>query len=123
LAGGRFVRLDEHVRDKRGALERDTQLSHFLPQTALIWSATEQVNAYVSYMRGISLGQEAPFWTSNDGAFLPSMVSRQVELGVKAAPSDSLTLGAALFRTTQPFQYAKPDGSSAGYTFVEEGQQ
>jgi len=34
-----------------------------------------------------------------------------------------LMLGAALFRITQPFQYAKPDDSDAGFTFVQEGTQ
>ncbi|WP_457395357.1 TonB-dependent receptor domain-containing protein, partial [Roseateles sp. P5_E1] len=41
----------------------------------------------------------------------------------KYAATDALTLGAAVFRTSQPFQYARPDGSDAGYTFVAEGQQ
>jgi len=123
LAGGRFVRLDERAYDKRGTPERHSRLSRFLPQTALVWKATDEVNAYVSYVRGISLGQEAPFWTSNEGTFLPAVLSRQVEVGVKFVPGDALTLGAALFRTSQPFQYAKPDGSDAGYTFVEEGQK
>ena len=123
LAGGRFVRLDERAFDKRGTPERHSTLSRFLPQTALVWKATEQVNVYASYVRGISLGQEAPFWTSNDGAFLAPVLSRQTEVGVKYAAADALTLGAALFRTSQPFQYAKPDASDAGYTFVAEGQQ
>ena len=34
-----------------------------------------------------------------------------------------MTLSAALFRISRPFQYAKPDASDAGYTFVEEGRQ
>lgn len=123
LAGGRFVRVDERSFSKRGVPERADRLSRFLPQTALIWNATSEVSAYASYVTGLSLGQEAPFWTANDGAFLPSVRSRQVELGLKFASSESLTLGAALFRTSQPFQYAKPDGSGAGYTFVEEGQR
>lgn len=123
LAGGRFVRLDERTYSKHGTPERADRLSRFLPQTALIWKATSGINAYASYVTGLSLGQEAPFWTSNDGAFLPSMRSRQVELGIKFASSESLTLGAALFRTSQPFQYARPDGSDAGYTFVQEGRQ
>jgi iron complex outermembrane receptor protein len=123
LAGGRFVRLDERAFDKRGTPERHSTLSRFLPQTALIWKATEAVNVYASYVRGISLGQEAPFWTSNDGAFLAPVLSRQTEVGIKYAASDALTLGAAVFRTSQPFQYARPDGSDAGYTFVAEGQQ
>ncbi len=123
LAGGRFVKLDERAWDKRGNPERESRVSHFLPQTALIWSATEQLNVYASYVRGISLGQEAPFWTSNDGEFLPSVLSRQAEVGAKYAPTDALTLSAALFRISRPFQYAKPDGSAAGHTFVEEGRQ
>ena len=123
LAGGRFVQLDERAWDKRGNPERESRVSRFLPQTAVIWSADVQLNVYASYVRGISLGQEAPFWTSNDGEFLPSVLSRQLEVGTKYAPNDALTLSAALFRISRPFQYAKPDASDAGYTFVEEGRQ
>ena len=123
LAGGRFVRLDERAFDKRGNLERSSRLSRFLPQTALIWSANDDLNLYVSYAQGISLGQEAPFWTTNEGTFLPAVRSRQIEVGAKYTPSDALTLSAALFRINQPFQYAKPDDSAYGYTFVQEGQQ
>ncbi|WMJ71228.1 TonB-dependent siderophore receptor [Stenotrophomonas sp. 24(2023)] len=123
LAGGRFVRLDERAYDKRGALERRDRLSRFLPQTALVWKATGALSAYASYVRGIALGQEAPFWTSNAGDFLPAVESRQLEAGVKFAATDALDLGAALFRIRQPYQYAMPDGSAAGYSFVEAGQQ
>lgn len=123
LAGGRFVHLDERAYDKRGTPERNSTLSRFLPQTALVWSATDQLNAYASYVRGIALGQEAPFWTSNEGEFLPSVLSRQVEVGLKYAPSSAVTLGAAVFRTSQPYQYAQPDDSDAGFTFVQRGQQ
>lgn len=123
LAGGRYVRLDERAYDKRGTPERHSRLSQFLPQTALVWQATEQLNVYASYVEGLSLGQEAPFWTSNGSTFLPAMQSRQRELGVKYGATDGLMLGAAVFRTTQPFQYAKPDASDAGFTFVQEGTQ
>lgn len=123
LAGGRYVRLDERAYDKRGTPERHSRLSQFLPQTALVWQATQQLNVYASYVEGLSLGQEAPFWTSNGSTFLPAMQSRQRELGVKYAATDGLMLGAAVFRTTQPFQYAKPDASDAGFTFVQEGTQ
>jgi iron complex outermembrane receptor protein len=123
LAGGRFVRLDERAFDKRGNPERSSRLSRFLPQAALIWSANDELNLYASYAQGISLGQEAPFWTTNEGTFLPAVRSRQLEMGAKYTPSDALTLGAALFRISQQFQYAKPDDSAYGYTFVQEGQQ
>lgn len=123
LAGGRFVRLDERAYDKRGAPERHSRLSRFLPQTAVLWNASDETSLYASYVRGIALGQEAPFWTSNEGMFLPAVESRQVELGVKFAPGDDLALGAALFRTSQPYQYARPDDSAMGFTFVQHGQQ
>ena len=123
LAGGRFVRLDERAYDKRGTPQRQSRLSRFLPQTALVWKANDQLNVYGSYVRGISLGQEAPFWTSNADEFLPSVQSRQLEVGVKYVPADTLTVGAALFRISQPYQFAQPDDSEAGYTFVQQGTQ
>ncbi len=123
LAGGRFVRLAERAFDKRGNLERSSRLSRFLPQAALIWSANDALNLYASYAQGLSLGQEAPFWTTNEGTFLPAVRSRQLEVGAKYTPSDALTLSAALFRISQPFQYARPDDSAYGYTFVQQGQQ
>jgi iron complex outermembrane receptor protein len=123
LAGGRFVKLDEIANDSNNVRERRTQLSKFLPQTALLWQATDQLNAYVSYSKGLSLGQEAPYWTSNADSFLPPLLSRQTELGIKYAATSSLDLGAALFRISQPFQYARPDDSEAGYTFVQQGNQ
>ena len=123
LAGGRLLRLDERAYDKRGNPERRSRLSRFLPQTALLWQVTADTNVYASYVRGVSLGQEAPFWTSNEGTYLPPMLSRQVEVGIKHAATDGLTLGAALFRNSQPFQYAQADASDAGFTFVQQGQQ
>lgn len=123
LAGGRFVRLDEYANDSDNVRERHTRLSKFLPQTALLWQATDQLNAYVSYSKGLSLGQEAPYWTSNADSFLPPLLSRQTEVGLKFSATESLALGAALFRISQPYQFARPDDSDAGYTFVQQGNQ
>ena len=123
LLGGRHVRLDERAYDKRGNPQRHSRLSQFLPQTALLWKANDALNVYASYVEGIALGQEAPFWTSNADTFLPSVQSRQFEAGLKYSLARDLQLGAAVFRTTQPYQYAKPDDSDLGYTFVEQGKQ
>ncbi len=123
LLGGRHVRLDERAYDKRGNPQRHSRLSQFLPQTALLWKANDALNVYASYVEGIALGQEAPFWTSNADTFLPSVQSRQFEAGLKYSLARDLQLGAAVFRTTQPYQYAKPDDSDVGYTFVEQGKQ
>ncbi len=123
LLGGRHVRLDERAYDKRGNPQRHSRLSQFLPQTALLWKANDALNVYASYVEGIALGQEAPFWTSNADTFLPSVQSRQLEAGLKYSLARDLQLSAAVFRTTQPYQYAKPDDSDVGYTFVEQGKQ
>ncbi|WP_313401465.1 TonB-dependent siderophore receptor [Stenotrophomonas sp.] len=123
LLGGRHVRLDERAYDKRGNPQRHSRLSQFLPQTAMLWKANDALNVYASYVEGIALGQEAPFWTSNADTFLPSVQSRQLEAGLKYSLARDLQLGAAVFRTTQPYQYAKPDDSDVGYTFVEQGKQ
>ncbi len=122
LLGTRFVRLDERAYDDAGTLERHTRLSRSLPNAALIWLPDEALTGYLSYSEGLSLGQEAPFWTSNDGEILAPVLSRQLELGAKYRASDKLALSAALFRMRRPYQYARPDTSSAGYTFVQQGE-
>jgi iron complex outermembrane receptor protein len=66
---------------------------------------------------------EAPYWTSNDGQTLAPRLSRQIEAGAKYAADDALDLSAALFRIRQPYQFAQPDGSVAGFTFVQQGEE
>jgi iron complex outermembrane recepter protein len=123
LAGGRFVRLHERAYDDVGVPERDTRLGKFLPQSAVLWQPTTQLTGYLSYSESLSLGNEAPYWTSNDGTTLAPLLSRQTEAGVKYAWSDALNLQAALYRIRQPYQFAQPDTSAAGFTFVQQGDE
>ncbi len=123
LAGARFVRLHERAYDDAGTLERDTRLGRTLPQAALMYQPTAAVTTYLSYAESLFLGAEAPWWTSNGGTLLAPVLSRQVEAGVKFAASDALDLTAALYRIRQPYQFAHPDSSPAGFTFVQRGQQ
>ena len=123
LLGGRFVRLHEREYADSGALERDTRLSQALPQAALMWQPDAQLTTYVSYSESLALGQSAPYWTSNDGTVLPPTLARQVETGVKYAWSPTLNLQAALYRLRQPWQFAEPDATPAGFTFVQRGQE
>ncbi|KGI77972.1 TonB-dependent siderophore receptor [Oleiagrimonas soli] len=122
LAGARFLRLDERAYDSAGAPERHTRFSQTLPQAAVLWQPTDDVTGYVSYSESLSLGQEAPYWTSNDGEILPPLLSRQIETGVKVDTDEGVSLSAALFRIRRPYQFAQPDASAAGYTFVQRGQ-
>ncbi|MFK2904853.1 TonB-dependent siderophore receptor [Dyella ginsengisoli] len=124
LAGARFVRLDERAYDDTGlVLERHTRLSKTLPQAAVLWQPTAPLTVYASYSENLSLGAEAPYWTTNGGEILAPVHSRQVEAGVKYEWSDALSLQGALYRIRQPYQYAQPDGSASGFTFVQRGQQ
>jgi iron complex outermembrane receptor protein len=123
LAGGRFVRLHERAYDDVGVPERGTRLGKFLPQSAVLWQPTTRLTGYLSYSESLSLGNEAPYWTSNDGTTLAPLLSRQTEAGVKYAWSDALNLQAALYRIRQPYQFAQPDTSAAGFTFVQQGDE
>jgi iron complex outermembrane recepter protein len=123
IAGGRFVRLHERAYDDAGDPERDTRLSRTLPQAAVLWQPSEPLTAYVSYSEGLSLGLEAPWWASNGGDMLAPRLSRQLEAGVKLQAGDALNFSGALYRIRQPYQFARPDASAAGFTFVQQGQQ
>lgn len=123
LAGGRFVRLHERAYDASGALQRNTRLSKALPQAAVLWQPMASLTAYVSYSESLSLGGEAPYWTSNGGTTLAPLLARQVEAGVKYAWSDALNLQAALYRIRQPYQFAQPDHSPEGFRFVQQGNE
>jgi iron complex outermembrane receptor protein len=123
LVGARFVRLHERIYDDTGVPERDTRLSKLLPQAAVMWQPTTRLTTYLSHSESLSLGNEAPYWTSNGGTVLAPLLSRQTEAGVKYAWSDALNLQAALYRIRQPYQFAQPDGSPERFTFVQHGDE
>lgn len=123
FAGARFVRLHERTRDSDGIPGRDTRLSRVLPQAAVLWQPDPALTTYLSYSEGLSLGKEAPYWTSNDGDTLGPRLSHQVEAGAKYRWNDALDIQAALYRIHQPYQFARPDPSEAGFTFVQHGEE
>ncbi len=123
VAGARFVRLDERAYADTGAPQRHTRLGRTLPQAALLWLPTDNLTAYLTWSKGLSLGAQAPYWTSNSNAFLPPLLSRQAEAGVKYDWGDSLALTASVFRIRQPDQFAMPDATPTGFTFVQRGTE
>ncbi|HET6587200.1 MAG TPA: TonB-dependent siderophore receptor [Oleiagrimonas sp.] len=123
IAGWRFVRLHERTWDSDGLPERDTRLSKALPQAAVLWQPNAALTTYVSYSEGLSFGKEAPYWTSNGGDLLGPRLSRQIEMGTKYRWNEGLSLDVALYRIHQPYQFAQPDQSAAGFTFVQHGQE
>lgn len=123
LAGARFVRLDETAYDDDGTADRHTRLSKTLPQTAVLWQPVAKLTTYLSYGEGLSLGREAPYWTSNGGTTLAPLHSRQVEAGAKYALNDAFDLQAAVYRIRQPYQFAAPDDTAEGFTFQQRGEE
>jgi iron complex outermembrane receptor protein len=121
VLGGRQVRLDEHAYDSEGDATRHTQRSIFLPQVALIYKPQADITLYTSYSKGLSLGGEAAWFTTNTGETLAPTISRQLEAGVKY-DWQRMSFSAALFQTRQAYQYSKPNGDGS-FTYVQQGQQ
>ncbi|MBD9462623.1 TonB-dependent siderophore receptor [Pseudomonas sp. Pdm06] len=121
ILGGRQVRLDEETYNQAGATTRHTQRSVFLPQVALIYKPRPDTSLYASYSKGLSLGGEAAWFSSNAEEVLPPTTSRQLEVGIKR-DFQRLSLTAALFQISQDLQYNRPndDGTT---TFVQQGTQ
>ncbi|WP_017735380.1 TonB-dependent siderophore receptor [Pseudomonas sp. CBZ-4] len=121
VLGGRQVRLDEETYNQAGATTRHTQRSVFLPQAALIYKPRPDTSLYASYSKGLSLGGEAAWFSSNADEVLPPTTSRQLEVGIKR-DFQRLSLTAALFQISQDLQYNRPndDGTT---TFVQQGKQ
>ncbi|MCR4541277.1 TonB-dependent siderophore receptor [Pseudomonas sp. 18.1.10] len=121
VLGGRQVRLDEETYNQTGATTRHTQRSVFLPQAALIYKPRPDTSLYASYSKGLSLGGEAAWFSSNADEVLPPTTSRQLEVGIKR-DFQRLSLTAALFQISQDLQYNHPndDGTT---TFVQQGKQ
>ena len=121
ILGGRQVRLDEETYNQAGDTTRHTQRSVFLPQVALIYKPRPDTSLYASYSKGLSLGGEAAWFSSNADEVLPPTTSRQLEVGIKR-DFQRLSLTAALFQITEDLQYNRPndDGTT---TFVQQGKQ
>jgi iron complex outermembrane receptor protein len=123
IAGGRQVWLDEDAFNSDGSIARHTGRNLFLPQLALIFKPRPDMSLYGSYAETLSLGSSAPFWVSNYPTTLPPSVARQLEAGVKYEATSGLALSAAVFRIRKAYEYQKPDDSTAGFTYVQEGKQ
>jgi len=121
VLGGREVRLDEETFDSQGDTTRHTQRYEFLPQAALIYKPVHNLSLYTRYSKGLSLGGEAAWFTTNAFEILAPTVSRQIEAGIKY-DWQRMTLGAALFQIRQDYQYARPNDDGT-FTFAEQGEQ
>ena len=121
VLGGREVRLDEETFDNQGDTTRHTQRYVFLPQAALIYKPLQNLSLYTRYSKGLSLGGEAAWFTTNAYEILAPTVSRQIEAGIKY-DWQRISLAAALFQIRQDYQYSRPNDDGT-FTFTQQGEQ
>lgn len=121
VLGGREVRLDEETFDSQGDTTRHTQRYEFLPQAALIYKPLQNLSLYTRYSKGLSLGGEAAWFTTNAYEILAPTVSRQIEAGIKY-DWQRISLAAALFQIRQAYQYSRPNDDGT-FTFTQQGEQ
>jgi iron complex outermembrane receptor protein len=122
LAGGRFDSLRDH--NYSGNL--NTNKSLWLPQYAATYNPLSTLTFYGNYSVMLSLGPQAPFWTTNGSQFLAPYFTRQAEVGAKFEPGQRILLTTALFRTRAPFFYPKvdpADPTGASLIFLSEGHE
>ncbi len=123
LAGGRQVLLRQRAWTSQDGEPARTDRSKFLPQLALVYKPVAPLTFYGSYSKDLSLGDQAPVRASNAYAFLPPLESNAYEVGAKYDWANRLTLTAAAFTISKPFEFAQPDSTDAGYTFVQRGRE
>ena len=121
VLGGREVRLDEETFDSQGETTRHTQRYVFLPQAALIYKPLHNLALYTRYSKGLSLGGEAAWFTTNAFEILAPTVSRQIEAGIKY-DWQRISLAASLFQIRQAYQYSRPNDDGT-FTFTQQGEQ
>ncbi|KNH45922.1 TonB-dependent siderophore receptor [Pseudomonas lini] len=121
VLGGREVRLDEETFDSQGDTTRHTQRYVFLPQAALIYKPLQNLSLYTRYSKGLSLGGEAAWFTTNAYEILAPTVSRQIEAGIKY-DWQRISLAATLFQIRQAYQYSRPNDDGT-FTFTQQGEQ
>ncbi|MCY0389668.1 TonB-dependent siderophore receptor [Robbsia sp. Bb-Pol-6] len=123
LAGVREVLLRQKSWTAIDGDALHTDRTKLLPQVALVYKPIAPVSLYASYSQALSLGDQAPVRATNAYAFLPPYTSRQIEVGAKYDWHDRISFTAALFTISKPFEYAQPDDSANGYTYVQRGTE
>ncbi|TWB38524.1 TonB-dependent siderophore receptor [Nitrospirillum pindoramense] len=121
-AGVRGVFLRERAYDVSHTTIRNTAETLPLPQAALVYKPLAAVTLYASHSRGLSLGGQAPAWATNASEILSPSLSWQDEVGAKY-DWNGLLLGASVFRLSKAYEYAKPDDSAYGFTYVRQGTE
>lgn len=135
-AGGRYDSLRDHNYSAEAtdptAPPSNTDKPIWLPQYAVTFNPIENLALYSNYSEILSLGIQGPWWVDNANQFLAPFITRQVEVGAKYEPAQSILLTVALFHMRAPFIYPKPltaadnfcpNGNPGDLCFEQEGRE
>jgi iron complex outermembrane receptor protein len=117
-AGVRYVKLKRDQFIAADTPNAKTDDSFLLPNVALVYRFVPDWNVYGAYSQGMENGGIAPFQTTNENQALAPSRSRQVELGVKGALGNGMTVSAALFQIRKGLEY-----TNSANTFVRGGDE
>jgi iron complex outermembrane receptor protein len=117
-AGVRYVKLKRDQFIAQDLPNAKTDDAFLLPNLALVYRVAPDWNVYGAYSQGMENGGIAPFQTTNENQALAPSRSRQVELGVKGALGNAMTVSAALFQIRKGLEY-----TDASNTFVRGGDE
>lgn len=91
--------------------------SELTPAISVIYKPKPWLSTYASYLEGLEQGSVAPIGSLNEGEIMSPVVSKQLELGVKAQV-DQLMLTAAVFDMERANEFIDTDGY-----YKQEGKQ
>ncbi|HZP03370.1 MAG TPA: TonB-dependent siderophore receptor [Terracidiphilus sp.] len=142
IAGGRYDALRDHNYSAQAtdptAPMQPTDKPVWLPQFAATFNPARSLTLYSNYGVLLSLGPQGPWWANDDASQLLAPYStRQVEVGAKYEPAQSILLSGDFFHMRSPFFYPKllavPDSlhsncsfdsnAPANLCFVSEGHE
>jgi iron complex outermembrane recepter protein len=118
LAGVRYVQYYNRLQRPNQAAAAPYEQNSTVPSLGLIFKPTSRVTTYVSYAEGLEQGGVAPFNTANAGEYQDPIESEQIELGVKTALTDLVTVTLSLFQIEKGLEFVNADN-----VYVQDGRQ
>lgn len=118
------VKRDEYLTDDNSRIaDAPRNYAHSdegfaLPSVALVYSPNQDWNVYGALTHGLEHGGIAPIETTNKNTALAPSRSKQVEIGLKGAVGNDVTLSAALFQIRKGHEF-----TNDAKTYVRAGDE
>lgn len=118
LAGVRYVQYYNRLQRPNQPPAPAYEENSVVPSLGLIFKPTPSVTTYLSFAEGLEQGGVAPFNSANAGEYQDPIESEQLELGVKTALTDTVTVTLSLFEIEKGLEFVNLDN-----VYVQDGRQ